>query len=173
MIFNGIATAIPLSLEVIMETKIIKSFTIDHDILEKGFYISSVMDDITTYDIRVAKPNSDEIPTISALHTVEHLFACFARSSVHSGNIVYVGPMGCRTGLYFLTRNITPTDALDIFRGACDYILGYEGVILGAASSKECGNWLDHDLDGAKEICARMKKVLRDWNEGKMVYPDR
>ena len=154
-----------------METSVIKSFTIDHDILEKGFYVSSVMGDVTAFDIRVAKPNSDEIPTISALHTVEHLFACYARSSEYSDSIIYVGPMGCRTGLYFLTRNLDEEIALSIFLRACDYIIGYEGVILGAASSKECGNWLDHDLFGAKNICKTMKSVLNNWKKENMVYP--
>jgi S-ribosylhomocysteine lyase len=79
--------------------------------------------------------------------------------------------MGCRTGLYFLTRNLDEEIALSIFLRACDYIIGYEGVILGAASSKECGNWLDHDLSGAKNICKTMKSVLNNWKKENMVYP--
>ena len=96
--------------------KQIASFTVNHDVLKKGFYISRIDGDIATYDIRMAIPNSGAYLTNPAIHTFEHLFATYVRNSALTNSIVYVGPMGCRTGFYFLTRGITHQQALDLFR---------------------------------------------------------
>ena len=84
--------------------KKIASFTVNHDILEKGIYISRIDGDIVTYDIRMKKPNSRDYLGNGELHTIEHLFATFARNSEISDSVIYVGPMGCRTGFYLLLR---------------------------------------------------------------------
>ena len=81
--------------------KRIESFSINHDTLEKGMYVSRIDGDITTYDIRMVRPNCGTYLSNAAMHTFEHLFATFARNSAQSANIIYVGPMGCRTGFYF------------------------------------------------------------------------
>ena len=85
--------------------KQIASFTIDHDLLEKGMYVSRIDGDVITYDIRMKKPNQGDYLSNGALHTFEHLFATYARNSRYSQDVVYVGPMGCRTGFYFLLRD--------------------------------------------------------------------
>ena len=85
--------------------KKIASFTVDHDKLEKGMYISRVDGDVVTYDIRMKKPNMGDYLTNGALHTFEHLFATYARNTELSPQVIYIGPMGCRTGFYFLLRD--------------------------------------------------------------------
>lgn len=85
--------------------KTIASFTVDHDKLEKGMYVSRVDGDVITYDIRMVKPNGGVYLPNPAMHTFEHLFATYVRNSAFSDQIIYVGPMGCRTGFYFLTRD--------------------------------------------------------------------
>lgn len=150
----------------------IKSFCINHDILKKGFYISRIDGDIVTYDIRMVVPNSGKYLDNAALHSFEHLFATYVRNSVLSNNIVYVGPMGCRTGFYFLTRGISHLQALELFRQTLKYIIGFTGEVPGAASSRECGNYLEHDLNGAKKIAEDMARVLANWTPEMMAYPE-
>ena len=87
------------------ELKKIKSFSINHDILQKGFYVSRVDGDVITYDIRMVVPNKGPYLDNAGIHTFEHLFATYVRNSSYSDSIVYVGPMGCRTGFYYLTRD--------------------------------------------------------------------
>jgi len=148
----------------------IASFCVDHDKLQKGMYISRVDRDIITYDIRMVVPNCGTYLDNPSIHTFEHLFATYVRNSKYTDQIVYVGPMGCRTGFYFLTRDLPHQDALDLFRETLDFILGFEGIVPGTESSKECGNYLDHDLAGAKKIAADMKTVLKDWSVEMMDY---
>ena len=85
----------------------IESFKIDHTKLLKGMYVSRIDGDVVTYDIRMRRPNIEPVMETGAMHTIEHLFATFARNSEYSKNIIYFGPMGCRTGFYFLTTGIT------------------------------------------------------------------
>ena len=87
--------------------KTIPSFQIDHNILKRGIYISRIDDDITTYDIRMREPNKEPVMTNAAMHTIEHLFATYVRNTEFGDNIIYFGPMGCRTGFYFLTRSLS------------------------------------------------------------------
>ena len=88
--------------------KKIKSFEIDHTKLEKGLYISRVDDNIITYDLRMVKPNTPPFLENDGIHTFEHLLATFLRNSEYSENVVYVGPMGCRTGFYLLFKDLAP-----------------------------------------------------------------
>ena len=95
----------------------IASFTVNHDKLDKGMYLSRTDGDIITYDIRMKKPNGGDYLGNGALHTFEHLFATYARNSALSDNVIYVGPMGCRTGFYFLVRNnISHTQAIALVK---------------------------------------------------------
>lgn len=150
----------------------IASFAIDHDILDKGFYVSRIDGDVITYDIRMVKPNVPPYLDLNAAHSFEHLFATYVRNSPYSDQIVYVGPMGCMTGFYFLTRDSLPgQQALDLFRETLDFIADYRGEIPGAAKSAECGNYKAHDLEGARTIAQDMQAVLRDWTVEDMIYP--
>ena len=148
----------------------IASFEVNHDVLKQGMYISRVDGDIVTYDIRMTVPNSGRYLTNPALHTFEHLFATYARNSALSENVVYVGPMGCRTGFYLLMRGSTHQQALDLMRDTLEFIAGYDGPIPGAQASRECGNWLDHDLSAARDIALEMRRVLAGWRVEDMTY---
>ncbi len=151
--------------------KIIASFTINHDLLDVGMYTSRVDGDVVTYDIRMKKPNAGEYLDDNGLHTFEHLFATFARNSEYSDRVVYVGPMGCRTGFYFLVRDsISPQQAIKIVYDAFCFIADFEGTIPGG-KRKECGNYTAHDLVAAKKYAKDMLPILRDWTAEKLVYP--
>lgn len=151
--------------------KTIASFTINHDLLDVGMYTSRVDGDVVTYDVRMKKPNAGEYLEDSGLHTFEHLFATFARNSKYSGSVVYVGPMGCRTGFYFLVRDsISPEKAINIVYDAFCFIADFEGTIPGS-ERKECGNYVAHDLVAAKKYAKDMLPILRDWTVEKLVYP--
>lgn len=152
--------------------KQIASFTINHDRLEKGLYVSRIDGDVITYDIRMKKPNQGDYLSNGALHTFEHLFATYARNSRYSQDVVYVGPMGCRTGFYFLLRDtISKQDALQLVRDSFRFIAEFEGEIPGS-KRWECGNYLEHDLPGAKAVAEDMLKVLENWDEERMQYAD-
>ena len=102
--------------------KTIPSFQIDHNILKRGIYISRIDDDITTYDIRMKEPNREPVLTNSAIHTIEHIFATYVRNTEFGDNIIYFGPMGCRTGFYFLTRSLSDNYSIQLIKDAFEYI---------------------------------------------------
>lgn len=147
----------------------IKSFEVDHTKLDVGMYISRIDDDIATYDIRMVKPNTPPFLENSGLHTFEHLFATYVRNSKFSKNIVYAGPMGCRTGFYFLTRRMSHEDSINLVKQTMDFIANFDGKIPGA-SEKECGNYLDHNLKLAKLYAQKMSLVLKNWNTEDLEY---
>ena len=148
----------------------IASFTIDHNKLQKGMYISRIEGDVVTYDIRMKKPNNDDFLSTGQMHTFEHLFATYARNTEFKNSVVYVGPMGCRTGFYFLVRNnVSHRQALDIVRQTLEFIKSFNGTIPGSTKI-ECGNYLDHDLQGAQNVAVNMIEVLKDWTVEKMNY---
>ena len=150
--------------------KTIASFTVDHDKLEKGMYVSRIDGDAVTYDIRMKKPNAGDYLTDGAMHSIEHLFATFARNSALSDRVLYVGPMGCRTGFYLLLRDsVSRAEALQLVRDSMAFTAAFEGKIPGS-ERKECGNYLDHDLPGARAVAADMCEVLRGWSPERMDY---
>lgn len=148
----------------------IASFSVDHDRLEKGMYISRVDGDVVTYDIRMKKPNGGDYLGYAELHTFEHLFATYARNSIYRDSVVYVGPMGCRTGFYLLLRDtVSGGEAIDLVRQSFSFISSFEGEIPGA-KRQECGNWQEHDLAGARRTASDMLTVLENWNTEKLAY---
>ncbi|MGN0014745.1 MAG: S-ribosylhomocysteine lyase [Candidatus Gastranaerophilaceae bacterium] len=154
--------------------KRIASFSVNHNILEKGMYISRIDGDVVTYDIRMKKPNNPENDYLSngTMHTFEHLFATYVRNTKFSGSIVYVGPMGCRTGFYFLTREtMSHIEVLNLVIECLNFIANFEGEIPGT-KPQECGNYKEHNLLGAKETAKYMLEVLKDWNVEKMTYAE-
>lgn len=150
--------------------KRIASFEVNHDVLVPGMYTSRVDGDITTYDIRVVTPNAGKYLENGAMHTFEHLFATYTRNSTWGDHIVYCGPMGCRTGFYFLVRSMEHKDAIELMRQTMDFVAAFEGDIPGV-SRPECGNYQEHDLAGAKTIARVMQVILRDWTPENLVYP--
>ena len=150
--------------------KKIASFTVDHNKIDKGMYVSRIDGDVITYDVRMKKPNGGDYLPYAAAHTIEHLFATFARNTDVADSVVYVGPMGCRTGFYFLTRdNVSYEKAISIVLDSMSFVKDFEGEIPGT-SAEECGNYKEHDLEGAKQIAADMVNVLSDWNVEKLTY---
>ena len=152
--------------------KKIASFTVNHDTLEKGMYISRIDGDVVTYDVRMKKPNAGDYLCMSAAHTLEHLFATYARNSDVGEHIVYVGPMGCRTGFYLLVRDtVSHSRAIALVQESMAFAKDFVGEIPGN-KKEECGNYLDHDLLGAKAIAADMCAVLQNWQEKDLRYKE-
>ena len=147
----------------------IASFCVDHNKLLPGIYVSRIDGDIVTYDIRMRKPNVPPFLANSAIHTIEHLFATFARNSVFKEHIIYFGPMGCRTGFYFLVRNMKPADAIQLIIDIFESIADFNGTIPGTTAG-ECGNYLEHDLVGAKEEAKMFIPTIKNWKEQNLKY---
>ncbi|MBQ4053524.1 MAG: S-ribosylhomocysteine lyase, partial [Clostridia bacterium] len=138
----------------------------------KGMYTSRIDGDVVTYDIRMKLPNGGDYLCMSAAHTVEHLFATYARNSAHGDKVIYVGPMGCRTGFYFLVRDtLSQEQAIALVRDSMKFIRDFEGEIPGN-KKEECGNYLDHDLAGAKAIGGEMYEILKKWQVGDLRYKE-
>lgn len=140
--------------------KKIPSFEKDHDALAVGLHAQTDKNNITTFDLRFKKPNAGDFIAPAALHSIEHMMATVLRNSREGGNIVYFGPMGCRTGFYLLTVNLGYGEVLALLRECIPAALALEEVP--GATHKECGNCLEHDLAGAKE---ELKKYLTILNE--------
>ena len=152
--------------------KRIASFSVNHDKLEKGMYISRIDGDVVTYDLRMKKPNGGDYLPNGALHTLEHLLATHARNSALAEHVIYVGPMGCRTGFYVLLRDaVTPERALALVREGLAFVASFEGEIPGT-QPRECGNCLEHDLPRAKAVAKDMLAVLKDWTREDMTYAE-
>lgn len=152
-----------------MELKQIKSFQVNHDKLKRGVYVSRIDGDIVTYDLRMKVPNAGDYLENAALHTIEHLFATYVRSSDKADHIIYFGPMGCRTGFYFITRGLSDAEAVELVKKAFDFISKFEGKIPGS-ERQECGNYREHDLAGAKKEACEYLKVLEHVNENTLNY---
>lgn len=152
--------------------KKIASFTVNHDKLEKGMYTSRVDGDAVTYDIRMKKPNMGDYLNNGELHTFEHLFATCARNSKVADQVIYVGPMGCRTGFYFIVRDsVGPEEAIALVKECFAFIRDFEGEIPGSRR-EECGNYKEHDLPGAKKVALDMLGVLENWTVENLKYKE-
>lgn len=149
---------------------VIASFNVNHDKLQKGMYLSRVDGDVVTYDIRMKRPNGGDYLSTGAAHSFEHLFATYARNSSCGDSVIYVGPMGCRTGFYLLVRDtISHAQAIDLVRDSFSWIASYQGDVPGA-TRVQCGNYLDQDLPAAKALAAEMCAVLREWTPEDLRY---
>lgn len=149
----------------------IKSFEINHNILEPGFYISREDGDIITYDLRTRKPNAGDYMSNSAMHSVEHMFATCVRNSEVSDNVVYFGPMGCQTGFYLVVRKEEPKKIFELTKSILKEILAYEGPVFGA-SAIECGHFENLSLKEAKTECQRYLEVIEKQTNMEFTYPE-
>ena len=149
----------------------IKSFQINHNILEPGFYISREDDNVITYDLRTRKPNNGDYMSNAAMHSLEHMFATYARNSEVTDKVIYFGPMGCQTGFYFLVKDLAPVEVFELTIEILEDIIAYEGPVFGA-SAIECGNYANLDLALAKEEAARYLEVLNNWENMEFSYPE-
>ena len=146
----------------------IASFSVDHDKITPGIYISRTDGDITTFDLRTRTPNSGAYMDTRTMHSVEHMLATYLRGGEIGRQVIYFGPMGCRTGFYLLTRGLAPETVLAALKTALERTLTHEGAVFGA-SRQECGNYLDLDLNDAKKECAAYLGVLKDY-KGDFTY---
>jgi len=157
--------------------KPIASFTINHLTLLPGVYVSrkdQVGDSVvTTFDLRVTRPNAEPVMNTAEVHTIEHLAATFLRNHAEFGSrIVYFGPMGCRTGFYLLLAgNYEPADILPLLRELFTFVRDYKGEVPGA-SAIACGNYLDMNLPMANFYGKKYLEVLENITEDRMVYPE-
>ncbi|WP_314313429.1 S-ribosylhomocysteine lyase [Hoylesella saccharolytica] len=155
----------------------IPSFTIDHNRLKRGIYVSR-QDNVgnkvvTTFDIRMKEPNREPVLQPEAIHTIEHLAATYLRNDPEWKNsIIYWGPMGCLTGNYLLMKgNLKSADIVELMRRTFRFIADYEGEIPGAAP-KDCGNYLLHNLPLARlEARKFVEEVLDKITEENLIYP--
>lgn len=139
--------------------KKIASFTVDHTVLETGIYVSRIDGDITTYDLRTRKPNSDDVMDHSTMHTLEHMFATYVRNSEISDDVIYFGPMGCQTGFYLLIRNADNSKVLKVTKKVLSDIISHEGDVFGN-SEIECGNYRTLNLQKAKDEASLYLDIL-------------
>lgn len=156
----------------------ITSFTIDHIKLQPGVYVSrkdkSGDTTVTTFDLRITSPNEEPVMNTAEVHTIEHLAATFLRNHpVYKDQVLYFGPMGCRTGFYLLLfGDFTSRDILDLMVEMFEFIRDYEGEVPGA-SAKDCGNYLDMNLPMAKWLAGRyLTNVLYHIDENRLNYPE-
>ena len=149
--------------------KQIASFSIDHTKLLPGMYLSRQDGPVSTWDIRMKRPNAGDYLSTGCLHALEHLLATYLRNSPQSANVVYVGPMGCRTGFYVLTQGLSPTQALSLVTEGFRLCAAHWGLIPGATEA-ECGNYRDMDPQAAVREAAAMYEVLTEWSPARMQY---
>ena len=156
----------------------ITSFTIDHIRLIPGIYVSrkdSVNGHIiTTFDIRMTSPNDEPVMNTAEIHTIEHLGATFLRNhEVYKDQVIYFGPMGCRTGFYMvLAGDYDSKDVVELVTRMFIFMKDFEGDVPGACA-KDCGNYLDMNLNMAKYVCDRYyNEVLKDIDETRLIYPE-
>ena len=148
----------------------IASFAINHDKLKPGLYTSRVDGDVATYDLRTVTPNCGAYMDNDEMHTFEHLFATYARNSPMGGDIIYFGPMGCRTGFYLLVRErLTPDMSIALTLDTIAKIAAHEGEIPGNTPA-ECGNAAEHSLPKAKALAEKMAGILKGWTPKKLAY---
>lgn len=141
--------------------KTIKSFTVDHDFIEPGIYVSRVDGDITTFDMRTRKPNCGDYMDNLTMHSLEHMFATYIRNSKIGDSVIYFGPMGCRTGFYLLVRNADLNEVLEEVKESLRSIASHQGEMFGA-TRKECGNYEELSLTAAKAAALRYLFVLEN-----------
>ena len=142
--------------------KRIASFSVDHDKIGIGMYISRIDGDITSFDLRTRVPNAGDYMDNVTMHSVEHMLATFLRNGEIGANVIYFGPMGCRTGFYLLTRDLEPLTVLEAVKTALAATVAHEGNVFGA-TRKECGNYLELDINAAKKECAAYLAVLENY----------
>ncbi len=148
----------------------ITSFNVDHDYIVPGVYISRIDGDIITYDLRTRRPNCGDYMDTTTAHTVEHMFATYVRNSKYADNVIYFGPMGCRTGFYLLMRDTDSSEVYSLIIDVLKKIVDHTGEVFGA-SRKECGNYLDLDIETAKRECREYLRALSENIDVNFEYP--
>ena len=155
----------------------ITSFTIDHIKLQPGLYVSRKdkvgAETVTTFDLRLTKPNDEPVLNTAEVHTIEHLAATYLRNDKQwKDKVIYFGPMGCRTGFYLLLAgDYESRDVVALVSDCFGFIRDYRGEVPGA-SAKDCGNYLDMNLPMANYWGKRYAALLENITNDRLVYPE-
>lgn len=137
----------------------IASFSVDHDKIVQGIYVSRIDGDIVTYDLRTRIPNGGDYIDTVTMHSVEHMLATYLRNSEMGKSIIYFGPMGCGTGFYLLVRGEKNERVLEVLKDCLKKTVEHEGEMFGN-TRKECGNYRSLSLESAKKECKAYLEVL-------------
>ena len=154
--------------------ELIPSFSVDHTKIIPGIFTSRIdvlgEEKVTTYDVRVTKPNAEPAIDVAAMHTLEHVIATFLRNNPDwKDEIVYWGPMGCLTGFYLIMKgNRAPKEIYKLVQGAFDSVKDWDEVP--GASAENCGNYLMHNLPMAKWYAARFAGYLAENGENPLIF---
>ena len=150
----------------------IASFTVDHNVLVPGLYLSRRDGSVVTFDLRFKKPNTGDLHSNSQMHSVEHLVATFLRNSAGKDAVVYFGPMGCQTGFYFLFDGdkLTNGQAIALLQAVFAQAAVYDGPMPGC-SAAECGNYRNLSVEEGRACCAWYSRLIDRWTEEKLTYP--
>lgn len=155
----------------------ITSFTIDHIRLQPGLYVSRKDrmggQTVTTFDLRITKPNDEPVMNTAEVHTIEHLVATYLRNEPDwKDKVLYFGPMGCRTGFYLLLwGDHSSCDVVELVKDCFRFVRDYRGEVPGA-SAKDCGNYLDMNLSMANYWGRRYCALLEHIDDSRLVYPE-
>jgi S-ribosylhomocysteine lyase len=149
--------------------KRIASFSVDHTRLSPGLYLSRTDGGAQTYDLRTRRPNTGSLMDNATMHSVEHLFATFARNSALSESVLYFGPMGCQTGFYLIMRDTPRATVIQLVKDTLLEILNYGGPMPGA-SAAECGNYRNLSVEAAKTECRAYYEAIRNIGAENLVY---
>ena len=155
----------------------IASFTIDHIKLQPGLYVSRKdkigAETVTTFDLRLTKPNDEPVMNTAEVHTIEHLAATYLRNDPQwQEKVAYFGPMGCRTGFYLLLAgDYSSSDVVELVRNCFCFIRDFRGEVPGA-SAKDCGNYLDMNLPMANYWGKKYTALLENIEDSRLVYPE-
>ena len=155
----------------------ITSFTIDHILLQPGLYVSRKDkmggEFVTTFDLRVTKPNGEPVMNTAEMHTMEHLAATYLRNEPNwKDKVIYFGPMGCRTGFYLLLAgDLESSDVLHLVKECFAFIRNFRGEVPGA-SAKDCGNYLDMNLPMANYWGEKYAALLDNITPDRLIYPE-
>lgn len=150
----------------------IASFSVNHDYIKEGIYVSRIDGDVTTYDMRTRVPNNagDDYMSNLLMHSFEHLFATYVRNSKIGNRVIYFGPMGCQTGFYLLVRNADNAETLEVVKDILSKIIAHTADMPGA-KREECGNYKNLDLAVAKEEAQRYLAALNS-RDNDFKYPE-
>lgn len=143
------------------EIKKITSFTVDHTMMKPGLFISRTDGDITTYDLRTRKPNCGDYMDNRTMHSVEHMFATYIRSSSLADQVIYFGPMGCQTGFYLLVCDAEHETVKSVIMETLEKIIAHTGEMFGNTEI-ECGNFRNLSVEDAKKECKAYLEVLKN-----------
>ena len=154
-----------------MELERIASFTVDHTRLLPGMYLSRRDGNVVTLDLRFRRPNTGDLLSNAALHSIEHIAATLLRNSPEKDAVVYFGPMGCQTGFYFLfdSRKLSEAEAVELLKETFAAGAAFQGGMPGK-SAAECGNYINLDLSLAKAQCAFYEGIIRNWTAEDLAY---